>query len=186
MAKLGALLCSSQLPCAYGEHIQANEIADPDTVTLLGEQHGTLVGYAQLRWRKGPSWVVAQQPGEIHRLYVLSDAHGLGVAHDLMYGCIDEMTRRGSDVAWLGVWEANPRAIAFYRKFHFVEVGEHVFLLGKDRQRDIIMVRPCACHDSPSTYALECISLPIWLRSIRAVAFRGSTAAGTDVSPQLD
>jgi ribosomal protein S18 acetylase RimI-like enzyme len=126
----------------YSEEIQASEIADPDTVTLIGEQDEMLVGYAQLRWRKAPSCVVAEAPGEIQRLYVVSDAHGKGVAHDLMSACIDEMTRRRSDVAWLGVWEQNPRAIAFYRKFGFVEVGEHVFLLGRDRQRDIVLARP--------------------------------------------
>jgi diamine N-acetyltransferase len=126
----------------YGEEIQASEIADPDTVVLIGEQGETLVGYAQLRWREAPSCVLAKTPGEIQRLYVVSDAHGKGVAHDLMDACIDELTRRRSDVAWLGVWEQNPRAIAFYRKFGFVEVGEHVFLLGRDRQRDIVMARP--------------------------------------------
>jgi ribosomal protein S18 acetylase RimI-like enzyme len=52
------------------------------------------------------------------------------------------MERRRSDVAWLGVWERNARAIAFYRKFGFAEVGEHVFLLGKDPQRDVVMARP--------------------------------------------
>ncbi len=42
---------------------------------------------------------------------------------------------------WLGVWEHNPRAIAFYRKLGFVENGDHVFPLGDDPQRDIVMVR---------------------------------------------
>jgi ribosomal protein S18 acetylase RimI-like enzyme len=126
----------------YGEAIQAGEIADPDTVILLGEQDEKLVGYAQLRWRKAPGCVRAEAPGEIQRLYVVSNAHGQGIAHDLMNACLEEMTRRRSDVAWLGVWERNARAIAFYRKFGFAEVGEHVFLLGKDRQRDIVMARP--------------------------------------------
>lgn len=43
----------------------------------------------------------------------------------------------GADVAWLGVWERNPRAIAFYAKVGFLEVGEHTFVLGRDRQRDL-------------------------------------------------
>jgi ribosomal protein S18 acetylase RimI-like enzyme len=54
------------------------------------------------------------------------------------------MERRGSDVVWLGVWERNPRAIAFYRKFEFREAGEHVFPVGNDPQRDIVLVRPLA------------------------------------------
>ena len=37
--------------------------------------------------------------------------------------------------------ERNPRAIAFYRKFGFVDVGAHEFRLGADVQTDRVMVR---------------------------------------------
>jgi ribosomal protein S18 acetylase RimI-like enzyme len=43
---------------------------------------------------------------------------------------------------WLGVWEHNPRAIAFYKKYGFISVGEHPFPLGGDLQRDIVMAKP--------------------------------------------
>ena len=127
---------------SYGESIQAAEIADPDKVTLVCEHEGRLLGYAQLRWGPAASGVVAARPGEIQRLYVARECHGKGVAADLMNASIDEMRRRRVDVIWLGVWERNPRAIAFYRKFGFVPVGEHVFQLGSDPQRDIVMARP--------------------------------------------
>ena len=127
---------------SYSEVIQADEIANPDMVTLLCEREGKLVGFAQLRWGKAPRCVVADAPGEIHRLYVLNDCHGTGVARDLMNACIHELRSRRSDVVWLGVWERNPRAIAFYRKFGFLEVGAHVFTLGNEPQRDIVMARP--------------------------------------------
>ena len=132
------------LHCAqsYGEPIQSAEIADPDRVTLVCEQDGRLLGYAQLRWGPAPGSVVANSPGEIQRLYVARECHGKGVAVDLMNASIEEMRRRRVDVIWLGVWERNPRAIAFYRKFGFAEVGEHVFLVGRDPQRDVVMARP--------------------------------------------
>jgi ribosomal protein S18 acetylase RimI-like enzyme len=82
-------------------------------------------------------------------LYVISDCHAKGVARELMNACIDEMRDRRSDVVWLGVWERNPRAITFYKKFGFVEVGDHVFPLGSDPQRDIVMARTVA-DGSPS------------------------------------
>ena len=126
---------------SFGEAIQAEEIASASRATLLCEQEGRLVGFAQLRWRKAPACVVADAPGEVQRLYVVSDLHGKGAAQDLMNACIGEMAGRGSDVVWLGVWERNPKAIAFYRKFGFFEVGEHEFRLGCDRQRDIVMAR---------------------------------------------
>ena len=129
---------------SYGEAIQAAEVADPDMVTLVCESQGTLLGFAQLRWGGAPSCVVAADPGEIQRLYVAREFHGLGVARQLMRACLDEMRARRADVVWLGVWEHNPRAIAFYRKFGFAEVGEHIFPLGSDPQRDIVMARPVA------------------------------------------
>jgi diamine N-acetyltransferase len=114
---------------AYGVAIQAQEIASPNMVTLLYEQGTRLVGFAQLRWGKVPKCVVADAPGEIRRLYVIGDAQGKGAAHEIMDACIYEMVRHGSDLVWLGVWARNPRAIAFYKKFAFREVGEHIFRL---------------------------------------------------------
>jgi ribosomal protein S18 acetylase RimI-like enzyme len=43
---------------------------------------------------------------------------------------------------WLGVWERNPRAVAFYRKYGFTRVGEHTFMLGADAQTDWVLARP--------------------------------------------
>ena len=74
-------------------------------------------------------------------MYVVDEWHGKGIALRLMDACLSEMKRRESDIAWLGVWERNPRAIAFYGKFGFGEVGAHEFLLGADVQRDVVMSR---------------------------------------------
>lgn len=129
---------------SYSEAIQAGEIANPAMLTLLSDGDEGLVGFAQLRWDGAPDCVTAKSPGEIQRLYVADAWHGKGIAQELMRACIREMEARGSDVVWLGVWEHNPRAISFYRKFGFVEVGDHVFPLGSDPQRDIVMARPVA------------------------------------------
>lgn len=50
-------------------------------------------------------------------------------------------TRHGGRTLWLGVWEGNARAKAFYLKTGFVDVGSHVFMVGTDRQTDRILVR---------------------------------------------
>jgi ribosomal protein S18 acetylase RimI-like enzyme len=42
-------------------------------------------------------------------------------------------------VLWLGVWERNARALAFYSRWGFTEVGEMHFLLGNDPQRDLVL-----------------------------------------------
>jgi ribosomal protein S18 acetylase RimI-like enzyme len=83
---------------SYGEVIQAEEIANPNMVTLLCERGEILAGFAQLPWSKAPSCVVAEAPGEIQRLYVARECHGQGIAHDLTKACSDEMTAHRSDL----------------------------------------------------------------------------------------
>lgn len=126
---------------SYGEALQLAEISDPGMVTLVCEDGESLVAFAQLRWTSTPECISTQHPGEIQKLYVAKSWHGKGIAQDLMSTCLKEMRSRNSDAVWLGVWEHNPRAIAFYKKCGFVEIGDHPFHLGNDQQRDIIMSR---------------------------------------------
>ena len=43
---------------------------------------------------------------------------------------------------WLGVWERNPRAIAFYEKHGFAAVGEQTYRVAGEVQRDVVMRAP--------------------------------------------
>ena len=153
---------------SYSEAIQADEISSSDMVTFLSEDNGRLIGFAQLRWANTPGCVTANSPGELQRLYVVADWHGKGVAQELMNACVEEMKQHGTDAIWLGVWEHNPRAIAFYKKLGFVEVGEHIFPLGGDAQRDIVMVRPIASDESScQTAAADAVSRAAELRTLQ-------------------
>ena len=133
----------------FGAPIQAAEIADPQAGTLLVDDGGSLIGYAQVRWGETPSCIAARSPGEIRRIYLVEAWQGRGLAQYLLAACIDAIRQRGSDAAWLGVWEQNPRAISFYRKCGFVEAGEHVFRLGTEPQRDVIMIKVFTPGEQP-------------------------------------
>jgi len=133
----------------YSETLQGQEILAPGLTTLVCEQDGQLIAFAQLRRDPAPPCVPSARPLEIQRLYVASAWHGKGLAPELMRRCLALAEAEGADQVWLGVWEHNPRAIAFYRKFGFLEVGDHVFPLGTDPQRDLIMVRPAVVHLQP-------------------------------------
>jgi GNAT superfamily N-acetyltransferase len=75
------------------------------------------------------------------RFYIDARWHGTGAARLLMHAVDDEARRRGARAVWLGVWERNPRAIRFYEKCGFRDVGTQRFLLGTDVQRDRVMLR---------------------------------------------
>lgn len=67
--------------------------------------------------------------------------HGSGLAQQLMAQVLARAEAAGAAPLWLGVWERNPRAVAFYRKWQFDVVGEHIFTLGEEPQRDLVMRR---------------------------------------------
>ena len=129
------------LHCAkvFGPDIQMREIGDRTLRTTVAEADGQMIGFSQLRIPSSHVTVKARRPAEITRIYVLADWHGRGVAQDLMRAELAAATRDGCDCLWLGVWEHNPRAMTFYRKFGLEVVGTHAFMLGLDRQRDLIM-----------------------------------------------
>jgi GNAT superfamily N-acetyltransferase len=128
----------------FGAPRWARELADPASQTLVAEVDGHAAGYVQLAWSAAPPCVTGDAPIEIVRFYVDRPWHGRGVAQSLMASALAQARAAGARTAWLGVWERNPRAIAFYRKSGFVEVGVHDFVLGNDRQRDLVLARPLA------------------------------------------
>lgn len=136
------------LGTAFGEAIQRAEIADPAFDTLIAEIDGDAAAYAQLRTMSPPAPIEAPGSIELRRFYVDRAHHGRGVAKDLMDAVERVAAARDATAIWLGVWERNPRAIAFYRKCGFLDVGSQVFVLGSDPQTDRIMLRP-----RPSTVA---------------------------------
>ena len=130
----------SYLDRAFNDAQQSAELADPQRVTLLANENDTLVGYAQLHWSKAPACVGDSSSVELVRLYVDRSVQGRGVAQKLLLAA-EEAAQPRSRVMWLGVWEHNPRAIAFYTKCGFHPVGSQVFKLGNDAQTDHIMVK---------------------------------------------
>ena len=124
---------------AYGVSQQGAELQDPGITTLLVEQDGAAVAYAQIREHHAPACVTGPMPLELWRFYVDRRWHGRGIAPALMDRVKSEARLRGARTLWLGVWEHNARARAFYAKWGFIDVGEHIFLFGTDPQTDRVM-----------------------------------------------
>ena len=128
------------LPTAYGTGLQEIELADPDIITLIIADGETLAAYAQVRRGEVPACVKGSAPVELWRFYVDKPFQGRGLAQQLMAAAHAAAFELGGRTLWLGVWERNERAIAFYSKAGFHTVGSHDFWVGSDRQTDNIMM----------------------------------------------
>jgi GNAT superfamily N-acetyltransferase len=132
-----------QLHCAahYSQARQLAEIRDPGRETWVAETDGRMVAYVQLRLDAASPMISGERPVEIQRFYMDASYHGSGLAQQLMAQVLARAEAAGAAPLWLGVWERNPRAVAFYRKWQFDVVGEHIFTLGEEPQRDLVMRR---------------------------------------------
>jgi len=99
----------------------------------------TVIGYLKLNFGESQTELKGDKALEIERIYVLKEFHGKKVGQLLYDKAIQVATETKADYVWLGVWEENPRAIAFYKKNGFVEFDKHIFRLGDEEQTDIMM-----------------------------------------------
>jgi ribosomal protein S18 acetylase RimI-like enzyme len=126
---------------SYGVPQQSAEIAHPGIITLLAEVGGRPAAYAQIRRVQPAPCVPDPDAVEISRFYVDQAWHGRGIAQRLMDAALAEARELGARTVWLMVYEHNHRAMAFYRKTGFREVGRHGYHFGNALEMDRVLVR---------------------------------------------
>ena len=124
---------------SFSTQVQFNELSDANIIFLIAELENKPVGYAKLKLDSKIESIKGTNTMELERIYALHEYLGKGIGKELMLAAINEAKQKDCNSIWLGVWEKNPRAINFYKKWGFREVGTHIFTLGDDPQRDFIM-----------------------------------------------
>ena len=137
-----AELVEEYIQSAITVSILETELADPrSTFFLLELPDGTPVGYAKLHQHRPPRrlgklYGQKDKAIEIQRIYLVKSQISQGQGRQLMEHCLNWARRQGYKAVWLGVWERNERALAFYKKMGFEKFGYHYFQFGSERQRD--------------------------------------------------
>lgn len=137
---------ASYLNEAFSPEIQRDEIAAPGAIVLIAEDPDTkrITGYLHIAPADTPGSVRGDAPAELKRLYVDPPLHGRGIGKQLLDEGIARAKSAGTKTLWLGVWEHNTKAQAFYTREGFTRAGEHPFALGSDTQTDWVMQRSIA------------------------------------------
>lgn len=123
----------------FSEEKLRAELKNENSQFYFAEKEGEILGYLKVNFAEAQT--EAQDPNalEIERIYVLKVYHGAEVGRKLFEHALEIARNRKAPYLWLGVWEENPRAIRFYQKQGFFEFGQHIFQLGDDAQRDVLM-----------------------------------------------
>lgn len=115
------------------------ELQNDESFFYFCEVDGQLAGYMKLNTMEAQSEQQGQDALEIERIYFLKEFQGQGLGSrffDLAEKMAKQMKKQR---IWLGVWEHNQQALAVYKKKGFVSFSEHIFQVGDDKQRDILM-----------------------------------------------
>ena len=106
----------------FSPEIQSAELAQPGCLFLILEIDGSPAGYVRLQdhatdpcLKESNDWN-GLHPMELVRIYLLQSWTGHRLGDVLMQASIDQAQILGVEVLWLGVWERNERAIAFYKR----------------------------------------------------------------------
>lgn len=115
------------------------ELIHPETRFYLARHGDQVIGYLKLNFGEAQTELKDANALEIERIYVLKDFHGKRAGQMLYEKAIEIARQAQVPYVWLGVWERNARAIRFYEKNGFTAFSTHIFMLGDDRQTDIMM-----------------------------------------------
>tara|TARA_R110000796_G_scaffold252645_2_gene390226 strand:- start:87355 stop:87888 length:534 start_codon:yes stop_codon:yes gene_type:complete len=98
-----------------------------------------IIGYIKLNLTPFQSDINDPKSLELERAYVDLNYHGLGYGKMLFDFIIEQAKSHQIEYIWLGVWERNAKAIAFYKQLGFYKFSEHPFKLGTAQQKDHLM-----------------------------------------------
>jgi len=117
------------------------ELRKKNTAFYFALVNEKIAGYLQVNSGHSQNELIDKNALEIERIYVLKAFQGKRVGQLLFQKALDIAAQKEVDFVWLGVWENNAKAIRFYRKNGFVIFDKHVFMLGNDKQTDLMMKR---------------------------------------------
>jgi GNAT superfamily N-acetyltransferase len=101
-------------------------LADASTAVLLAEHDGHLIGFAQTSERRPHELFADASAAELRRLYVQERFTGQGIGKQLLAQAERLLAARGAGTMWLTAWVGNARALAFYPRQGYEELGRTV------------------------------------------------------------
>ncbi|KHF41518.1 GNAT family N-acetyltransferase [Halalkalibacter okhensis] len=100
-----------------------------------------ITGYLKVNTNDAQSEEMGDESFEIERIYIKYKFQKHGLGKYLLNKVMEMALERNKTKIWLGVWEKNKNAIAFYKKMGLVQTGAHSFYMGDEEQTDFIMTK---------------------------------------------
>ena len=119
-------------------------LARPDTRVLVAERAGHLIGFAQTMFGAAHALVPQRPAVELERLYVQGRFTGTGIGKALLLGAERQAAAQGAAALWLTCWIGNARALAFYARQGYAELGSTDYEFEGERHENRVFVKKLA------------------------------------------
>ena len=123
----------------FNEKQLEEEIKTTGTRFYLAQLEGETTAYMKLNYGKAQTEQDKPNSLEIQRLYVAKKYKQKHIGSRLIAEAEDIARSLHAEYIWLGVWEHNNAALAFYESKGFEVFSSHDFVLGSDHQTDKLM-----------------------------------------------
>ncbi len=130
---------ASYLDFAFNPERIAAEVRDMDSNFYFVYYNKDIVGYFKLNQMEAQTDIKDSDALELERIYVLKEFQGKQIGKWMLEQVILLAKDKRKSFVWLGVWEHNTKAIAFYEMYGYRKFGTHPYYIGKDKQTDWLM-----------------------------------------------
>ncbi|MDO3409884.1 GNAT family N-acetyltransferase [Saccharibacillus sp. CPCC 101409] len=126
---------------AFAARQLESELSEPHSQFFFILVDKAPAGLLKLNTGEAQSENMGEDALEIERIYIGRRFQKQGLGRYLMNKALETAAAERKTKIWLGVWEQNENALAFYRKMGFVQTGAHSFWMGDDEQTDLILTK---------------------------------------------
>lgn len=116
-------------------------MAQPSTRFVLVERAGHLIAFAQFELQS-PQPVLPDAAGaKLNRLYVLERFTGAGVGKALLTEAERAAASEGATALWLTAWVGNARALAFYPRRGYRDIGATLYEFENEKHENRLFAK---------------------------------------------
>lgn len=117
------------------------ELANSSSQFFFVYSDNEIAGYLKVNTAEAQSEEMGEDALEVERIYIRNKFQKHGLGKYLLNKAMEIAVECHKKNIWLGVWDRNENAIAFYNKMGFVQTGAHSFYMGDEEQTDCIMTK---------------------------------------------
>ncbi|PUA36573.1 GNAT family N-acetyltransferase [Paenibacillus elgii] len=132
---------NAYLERAFNLNQLEKELSDISSQFFFVYLNHEVAGYLKVNINDAQSEEMGDESLEIERIYIKKNFQKHGLGKYLLNQAIEIAMECNKKHIWLGVWENNENAIAFYKKMGFIQTGTHSFYMGDEEQIDFIMTK---------------------------------------------